>query len=320
MVCLTPIRIKNAKFNPLDLNEDERPQYLLVPCGKCPICRYNDSISWRIRLMEEFKVSYNCVFVTLTYSDDNLNFAKYTTKIGESVYYPTLSKRDVQNFIKRLRAYFTRELKMSKESFKSFKYFAVGEYGPTTLRPHYHIIFFNFPNYYPRLYIELVKLRKKIEEIWHNGDVTVDNANVNRINYVTKYVFGFTNLPEYIKNKPFRLMSRRPAIGITYLDSNEILRWHREKFTNFYASDQFKYPLPRYYKEKIFDDSEKLVLQSKTKEYLASRDEMMDFFRIKKYHISQSEKQHEMIIDYLHYKFNQFEKKFMKKFEKNREI
>ena len=45
----------------------------------------------------------------------------------------TLQKSDLQKFFKRLR----------KKTHEKISYYAVGEYGDNTQRPHYHIILFN---------------------------------------------------------------------------------------------------------------------------------------------------------------------------------
>lgn len=52
---------------------------------------------------------------------------------------PSLNRRDVQLWLKSARVAYEREhgFKLPK-----FKYMAVGEYGPNTCRPHYHIAFF----------------------------------------------------------------------------------------------------------------------------------------------------------------------------------
>jgi hypothetical protein len=62
-------------------------------------------------------------FVTLTYNDEN---------------YPhdhSVDPRELQLYLKRLRKRFPRPL----------RYFAVGEYGDHTMRPHYHLALFGYP-------------------------------------------------------------------------------------------------------------------------------------------------------------------------------
>lgn len=57
-----------------------------------------------------------------------------------------LSKSDVQKFFKRLRRYieYDKERLLSDlpSEERKFRYYVCGEYGPTTLRPHYHGIIF----------------------------------------------------------------------------------------------------------------------------------------------------------------------------------
>src|SRR5699024_7911545 len=49
----------------------------------------------------------------------------------------TLSPRDFTLFMKRLRYYYFEKYK------KELRFFACGEYGSSTFRPHYHAIVFN---------------------------------------------------------------------------------------------------------------------------------------------------------------------------------
>lgn len=93
-----------------------------VPCRKCIECKMARSREWAVRLYSELKTTNESCFITLTYSDDN----------NPGV----LRKEDLQKFIKRLRKDY------------QVKYFACGEYGDKTLRPHFHVILFgvNFSN------------------------------------------------------------------------------------------------------------------------------------------------------------------------------
>lgn len=98
--------------------------YIQVPCGKCLECRLQYTRSWADRCVLESKNSKHNYFITLTYNDESL------PENG------SLCERDVTLFLKRLR---------KKLGCHKFKYFYCGEYGDTTLRPHYHLILFDVP-------------------------------------------------------------------------------------------------------------------------------------------------------------------------------
>ena len=121
MQCLTPFPVRNKHK---DINDQNL--VINVPCGKCIPCRKRRASHWSFRIMEESKISSSACFLTLTYEE-----APYTQN-G----FPTLVKKDYQNFLKRLR-------KLAPN--KKLKYFACGEYGTQTQRPHYHAIIFNLP-------------------------------------------------------------------------------------------------------------------------------------------------------------------------------
>lgn len=190
---------------------------LRIPCGKCIGCKLERSRQWAMRCVHENRMHKRSVFVTLTYDDDHL------PKGG------TLVKKDLSTFINNLREYHRYH------TGEKMKFYACGEYGETTRRPHYHAILFG---------IDFTDRRKSganrrgdawstsktLTDIWGNGhtlcgDVTFDScAYVAR--YVTKKITGpkadahytvqdgngevFTLLPE------FTLMSRRPGIGHSY--------------------------------------------------------------------------------------------------------
>lgn len=97
---------------------------ILLPCRQCIGCRLERSRQWATRLMHEANSHEKSCFLTLTYDDNHipsngsLNPSHFTT------------------FIKDLRArldYYGKE---------KIKYFACGEYGDQTKRPHYHLALF----------------------------------------------------------------------------------------------------------------------------------------------------------------------------------
>lgn len=69
----------------------------------------------------------HATFVTLTYSDDNIPLQDGAA---------TLAPADLQNFLKRLRTHLAPS---------RIRFFAVGEYGDRTQRPHYHLIIYGLP-------------------------------------------------------------------------------------------------------------------------------------------------------------------------------
>lgn len=91
-------------------------RYISVGCGKCYSCLSNRRRQWLFRLSCESLRAYKSVFVTLTYDDEHLP--------------PKLSKVHLHEFIDNVRSIYP------------LRYYAIGEYGPRTLRPHYHLVLF----------------------------------------------------------------------------------------------------------------------------------------------------------------------------------
>lgn len=107
---------------------------VVVPCGQCIGCRLEYSRQWANRCMLELQYHDSAYFITLTYNDLHVPTHWYPDPdTGEA--FPSLSllKRDLQLFFKRLR---------KAHSDDHIRYYAAGEYGSTTLRPHYHAIVF----------------------------------------------------------------------------------------------------------------------------------------------------------------------------------
>lgn len=206
----------------------------VVPCGKCLACLKTKRDDWSFRLMQEYKVSDSAAFITLTYH------SKYVPDYG-------VSKRHFQLFMKRLRKGYEQRI----------RYYAVGEYGTKTKRPHYHAIIFN---------VELSI--KSIEKYWPFGIVHVGKVTEASIRYCTKYVIQRQDhMQSAVKGyaKPFCLMSRAYGLGAKYL-TDGMMRFHRNAKTHWesHPLDARNYTfihgekgkLPRYYKEKIWPDKD----------------------------------------------------------------
>lgn len=229
-------------------------RFVYVPCGKCPACLSRRRSMWSTRLHYEVQNSLSCYFVTLTYDDDYLP-TKIVNRDGEMCFVPVVCKRDLQLFLKRFRKLI--------DPFK-IRYFAVSEYGPQNLRPHYHMLIFNYPN---ELY---AKLHEYLERSWSNGFIRLDPVNAARINYVTSYCLDSSTLPKYL-DKNFMLCSRRPGLGASFLDNDALVSYHRLNADGFCylsdGSDTRKVKMPRYYSDRIFSDDEKQQVVNKGVEH-----------------------------------------------------
>lgn len=237
MPCISPITLRQGK----SLNS--------FPCGKCNFCLQDRRADWTFRLSQELKSSVSAYFLTLTYSEES----QYpVNKDGQ----PQLDKTDLQKFIKRLRKANDSEpnpinpFELERTtSWPKIKYYAVGEYGTHTFRPHYHLIIFNVKP----------SVLSKIQSLWPQGFTAVGNAEPASIHYTTKYVLNKKDGWEGI-NKPFALISQ--GIGKRYLHTNG--HEHKKALKAYVVNDQSKQRLPRYYSDKIFSrrDKEELRKQS----------------------------------------------------------
>lgn len=196
---------------------------MTVPCGKCGACLQRNISDWAIRLQIEWKCSDRCYFTTLTYEKDPVQ----------------LYKSDLQRFFKRLR----------KVGFK-FSYFALGDYGDLRGRPHYHVIFFS------KGFFEADYLRS----LWVSGDqvrcrgfVSVSPLTLGRIYYTVRYglLAKLDFSPTDSRVRPFFLMSKRPALGSSYL-TPAMRRYHDKTDVWYYPDKGYRKPLPRYLRNKLF--------------------------------------------------------------------
>lgn len=205
-----------------------RSQMMHVPCGKCNWCLSIKRADWSFRIRQEMNDSITSFFLTLTYEDAKL---KYGVE-------PTLCKEDLQLYVKRLRE------SHRKYSDRSLRYYAVGEYGTVTERPHYHVILFNVHRF------------AAVHESWGEGFVHVGDVTPASIHYCTKYVINRSAELSGDRAPPFAVMSRRPGLGANYL-SAEMISWHRVGMRNFTKVNGQVGRLPRYYKDRIFTSGEK---------------------------------------------------------------
>lgn len=188
-----------------------------VPCGRCWGCRLERSRQWAIRCVHESYMHKENSFVTLTYRDEDLTW-------GHSR--PTLVKQDLQKFFKRLR-----------KKYGKLRFFACGEYGGRTHRPHYHACIFgiDFPD--KKFHHEENGIQNyvsdSLDSIWSHGHCLVGDVTFESAAYVARYIMDkkLGNTSGYYQKEgieaEFIRMSRRPGIGKPWFD-----RWHADIFPN----------------------------------------------------------------------------------------
>lgn len=220
--CITPFQVKSKT--------DEK---FLVPCGKCPYCVARRISAWSIRLMQEDRVSLSSHFLTLTYDTRHIPI----TRNG----FMSVNKRDVQLFIKRLRKI------QPAGNDKPIKYFLAAEYGGRTNRPHYHIILFNGEV-------------GTFAQAWQLGHIHYGTVSGASVGYTLKYMSKQQRIPAHRnddREPEFRLMSK--GLGASYI-TDKMKRWHHADIENrMYCNllDGKKVSMPRYYKDKIYNEQQR---------------------------------------------------------------
>lgn len=239
MKCVTPLSIRH----PHGTGNSVR---VIVPCGKCGACLQNNRADWSFRLKEELKSSESAWFITLTYKNENLPMNKGI---------PTIEKKAIQLFIKRVRKeHYTLNMKGAPRYLRMspVRYYAVGEYGSNTDRPHYHVILFNIH------YAQAQNLDKR----WQLGELHMSPVSDANIHYITKFHVNKKEDREILdeetgelvklgtlRQKEFSLMSTNKGIGHQYVE--RIKQWHTDNGNNYVINNGYKQRVPRYYKGKV---------------------------------------------------------------------
>ncbi len=134
------------------------------------------------------------------------------------------------------------------------KYYACGEYGTDTLRPHYHAVVFNLPH-------SIIQDVTTLTATWGHGHVDLRPCSSGLIRYVTKYIMKGRHEPLTDcddRAPPFSLMSKK--MGLNYL-TPQMVQHHVEKLISHVTLPGGTFTsLPRYFRDKIFSREEKKLL------------------------------------------------------------
>lgn len=192
--------------------------------------------SWALRCQLELQEHQNAAWTTLTYDDKHKP--------------PTLDRKHLQKFFKRLR----KQLGPNR----TLRYFASGEYGETTDRPHYHAILYGLHE----------QERQLIEDKWGLGHARTVAATPANINYTAGYTakkigYKLKALEEqidlntgevYTWQPPFIQMSRRPGIGANGK------KWPNS-WRDYAIQNGYKIQVPRYLHQAWKDQATTLELE-----------------------------------------------------------
>lgn len=255
---------------------------LPVQCGKCPYCKERKSKQWGWRLVEEQKQSESSFFVTLTYKP------KYVPLSDNG--FMTLRKSDLQDFLKRLKIRHDRlddrEYEVRRMQRKPIRYYAVGEYGGITKRPHYHLILFNaIEDEIQKAWSTYHRAKGQKKGLYEElGNAFVKGCGEASISYTLKYLRKESDIKffeKYDVEPLFTIMSRN--IGKCYLNKDFIVNWHRKNPERVFGVTEkgFKVPLPRTFIDEIwkFPDEREIVARTMREKANEIDTDDRDYFR-----------------------------------------
>lgn len=290
---LTRLQIPLRCLHPSYVYNKHTGKMEVYPCGHCEACLLDKSDIQQRRIDAEVKQHRYSVMFTLTYDNHMLPRAeRFIDKFGvpqvrligraSSLFKSTplnrkvknkyllnfddklprienecfsnqfgvVCKKDIQNFLKRLRHL------IEKDTFTKgcpIRYYICSEYGPDTLRPHYHgILFFDSANLATKIVSFIVNawsLRVRLKGKGRNQFKRVPFAapyltrnyvkfcDANTSYYVASYITSACELPSVLRFHeflPFRLSSKGPIIGLFKVDKASVFeRIERNDITDY---------------------------------------------------------------------------------------
>ena len=117
---------------------------------------------------------------------------------------PYVCNRDLDLFLKRLRSYYPDE---------KLRYYAVSEYGPTSFRPHWHLLLFSNFERFSQTVCE------NVSKAWSYGRCDVSLSRGFAAPYVASYVNSFVSLPDFYTQMP-KVVRPKSFHSIGFTESN----------------------------------------------------------------------------------------------------
>lgn len=117
---------------------------------------------------------------------------------------PYVCNRDLDLFLKRLRSYYPDE---------KLRYYAVSEYGPTSFRPHWHLLLFSNSERFSQTVLE------NVSKAWSYGRCDASLSRGFAAPYVASYVNSFVALPDFYVQMP-KVVRPKSFHSIGFTESN----------------------------------------------------------------------------------------------------
>lgn len=213
---------------------------IYYPCGHCEACLRNKRSEKALRGYLESLSHKDNVFLTLTYSDDNLPYNDNGI--------PTIRKVHLDDAIKRIRASYSKKIRV----------LASAEYSPSG-RPHYHLCLFGmdinwFIDRSRRYHNNSHGIVLEDFQAWKFGGCLVAPFDIKTSFYVSKYLVKSDKDKEAYKKLGIEseciYQSRRPALGKQYAIE------HKDRLLKdgFIRCKGVKFKIPRYFMDNILND------------------------------------------------------------------
>lgn len=117
---------------------------------------------------------------------------------------PYVCNRDLDLFLKRLRSYYPDE---------KLRYYAVSEYGPTSFRPHWHLLLLSNSERFSETVCE------NVPKAWSYGRCDTSLSRGYAALYVASYLNSFVSLPDFYTQMP-KVVRPKSFHSIGFTESN----------------------------------------------------------------------------------------------------
>lgn len=284
-MCIFGTLAKNRKYEPNKKNggvvphlKDGRVGAVPIGCGKCMECMREKAREWRIRLSEEIKDYKNGVFVTLTFSDEEIrklqiDIQRKQIRVKDGIKSRSIDKNGKERVRYKYKVY-DKQIQLKgyetdneiatlavdrmlerwrKKHKKSVRHWLITELGHEgTENIHLHGIIFTDHK-------EDIEKMWKYGYVWDGYEEYENYVNGATVTYITKYITK-TDI-DHKEYKPKVLCSDGIGAGYLKRHDSKTNRFNGKKTQDYYQSENgHRQALPIYYRNKLYSDEQREYL------------------------------------------------------------